>query len=50
MYYLDEDIVISLDITGISEDGLYEYQFIRIETDNTQTVLFVGNMFLYKGQ
>lgn len=50
MYYLDEDIVISLDITGITADGLYEYQFIRKNTDNTQTVLFVGNMFLYKGQ
>ena len=50
MYYLDNDIVISLDITGITSDGLYEYQFIRKNTDNTQTILFVGNMFLYKGQ
>lgn len=50
MYYLDDDIVISLDIEGIKSDGLYKYNFIRKETDNTETILFVGNTFLYRNQ
>lgn len=50
MYYLDNDIVISLDIVGITEDGLYNYKFIRKDADNIESILFVGNIFLYKGQ
>lgn len=50
MYYLDDDCIVTVEISGITQDGMYEYHLVRVNTDKSEDVLFVGNCYLTRNQ
>lgn len=50
MYFLNDDVIVTVELSGINQDGMYQYNLIRINTDKTEDVLFVGNCYLTRNQ